>query len=146
MVSREMAVIIVAIAMVMICIIHHVWKLCYAKFEDNLYTGMYKEDKELIEYSNLVLDTLRELVGQISVISFKSFCDQHELSKVNKTHISNLAKNIAIEIRSGFNADNFELNDLMMKEEFYNSYIVNLALMNINDLMKQYVIDMESKS
>jgi hypothetical protein len=107
---------------------------------------MYKEDKEMIEYSNLVLDTLRELVGQVSVINFKSFCDQYELSKVNKTHIVNLAKNIAVDIRNGFNTDNFEIDDLMMKEEFYDSYIVNLALMNINDLMKQYVTEMESKS
>ena len=120
----------------------------YYKYQKK-YVEKYNKDKKLtslerIEYSNKVLDSLRDMITDFTVIEFQTFIDGHKLEKTTLGTIKNqLIKDIANKINIYINKENINFTITLFNKEFYDQYIVSIIIVNIKLLLNKHIETIE---
>ncbi len=96
-----------------------------------------------IEYSQSMLEYIREFTMRVASINFRNFMDGHELSKVTKATVSNLVEVTATKVNNSIDLSNINFNDLLFTKEFYNSYIIEISMISIKELLDRAVNNIE---
>lgn len=86
-----------------------------------------------IEYSNKMLDFLKRISMEQSVIKYKEFIDNHELSKITKHQIQSLVSEIAIEIDNSLVYEYIDYDNLLYSRDYVETYVINVVSMSIKD-------------
>lgn len=90
-----------------------------------------------IEYSRNLMKYLREFIGQITVIKFKTFIDSHNMDKITEINIKKLIDDIATTTNNSINRSNILFDNTIITKEFYESYIVETAIMLVKEMLEK---------
>lgn len=90
-----------------------------------------------IEYSRNLMKYLREFIGQITVIKFKTFIDSHKMDKITEINIKKLIDDIATTTNNSINRSNILFDNTIITKEFYESYIVETAIMLVKEMLEK---------
>jgi len=104
----------------------------YAELESENKTG-------IIEYSERLLGMVRMVVGQICVLKFRTFKDTHDMTKVTKTQIEALVKDVAETANKSLNSDSIQFEITSFTREFYESYVVETSIILMKDQLDREV-------
>ena len=94
-----------------------------------------------IKYTDELLEFIRKLSIQLSVIKFKEFIDEHEIDKITKSQIQKLVTETASMVNSSFSKDPIDFDNLLVSREFLDEYIVQTSIMAIKDLLERSVTE-----
>lgn len=92
-----------------------------------------------LEYSEKILSIIRETTIQVCVLEFTAFIDSKEIDKINRSHIQKLVSDIANEVNNAIDQSVIDYNALIYKKEFIESYIIDVAINTIKDLLSKAV-------
>ena len=90
-----------------------------------------------IEYSRNLMKYLREFIGQITVIKFKTFIDSHNMDKITEINIKKLIDDIATTTNNSINRSNILFDNTIITKEFYESYIVETAIILVKEMLEK---------
>lgn len=99
----------------------------------NEYDGKIK----MVEYSDKYLEFVKKIIGQITIMKFRTFTDGHQLSKVTSKNIENLIGEIAIDVKKSLESENIELNKLIFSTEFYDSFIIETIIILVKEMLEK---------
>lgn len=120
-------------------------KLKQKSLENDIeYRRLEVENKnKTVEYSNKVLELIRSIVGQIAVLKFRTFQDTHDMSKVTKTNVEGLVKEVAGMANNSLNMNNIFLDDTFFTKEFYEKYIVETSIILIKQMVDKAITELD---
>lgn len=135
---------IVILVLSAIWLVHSLIVLAKLKIQESKMNQMYKQlqsenTKEATNYSEKVLEYTKMFIGQITVLKFKAYVDNHEIDKVTKANIQNLASDVATTVHKSINLDNIQFDDTLFTKEFYEQYIIDSSLMHVKRLLEKTI-------
>jgi hypothetical protein len=92
-----------------------------------------------VEYTQSMMLYIRDLTMQVASIQFRNFIDGHDLSKVTKATMSKLVEDTAIKVNKSIYLNNIKFDDLLFTEDFYNNYIIDVAMISIKELLDKVI-------
>jgi hypothetical protein len=112
---------------------------------NKLYAQLQEENnKSIADYSEKLLEFIRMLTTQISVLKFRTFVDNHEMDKITKANIQKLVAEVAESVNTSINSTNIDFDDILFTKEFYENYIVETSLITIKNLLNKTINDEEN--
>ena len=112
-----------------------------SKFSE-LYSRLKNENNRIeTEYSEKMLEFAKMLTTQVSILKFKEFIDSHDISKVNRIHIKELASTVAEYVHASINISNIDFNETLFTKEFYEKYIIDTSFNTIKSLLDRVIND-----
>ena len=97
--------------------------------------------RDKVDYSKALLDYIRDIVSQVSVLKFRSFMDEHKLELTNRTHYSRLVGEISKTIHDSINQENLDYSNLVFTEQYLDNYIIQSSMMFTKDLLERAISD-----
>lgn len=97
---------------------------------------VHDERHQTVDYSREIIEFIRYLSMQISVLRYREFADGIQLEKVNRNQIQELVKNIAVEVNNAINRDTFSLSETILTESFYVDYMISTISNSVKKLME----------
>lgn len=102
-----------------------------------------KRDKQLhierhysVNHSKEILEFIRYLAMQVSILRHREFMDKIQLEKVNRSQIQELIKEVAIEVNEAINRENFSLSETILTEDFYANYLISTISNTVKKLIE----------
>lgn len=97
---------------------------------------LHHEDlKGKTEYSDKLLEFIKTLTTQVAVLQFRTFVDAHEITKISKIHIKQVAENVAKTVHDAINMDSIDFNDTLFTKEFFEKYIIETSVNTVKSLL-----------
>lgn len=110
----------------------------------SLHNKMQGENIEsLTSYSQKLLDFVKMLTTQVAILKFKTFVDNHEIEKVTKVNVRELAGLVANTVKDSINIDNIDFSDILFTKEFYEDYIIEVSITTIKSLLEKTISEYE---
>ena len=105
-------------------------------------------NKQTLEYSEQLLESIRKLIKIITVVKARTFADTHDLSKVTKAQIVTLAKEVAEDTNKSFHSKiGSYIEDTFFNIEFLTNYIVEISIIStkeiVENMINEYLEDVE---
>lgn len=105
------------------------------------YKSEHRNRQESLRYSEDMLDFIKLVVAQVSVIQFRKFTDGHKMEKVTLAQVKNIVSEIAGTVNKAIIRDNIEFDTTIFTREFFDSYIIETTSMFVKQLLEKYIID-----
>lgn len=99
-----------------------------------------------VEYSRDVLDLIRDIVGQVAVLKFRTFQDNNDIKKVNKTILMGIVKDIAETSNKLLNKKNINFMNTFFTEEFYDHYIIETSIIIGKEMFEKALEKIKNES
>jgi len=99
-----------------------------------------KEGKSLERVTEL-LNFLKKLTAEITVIKFREYQDQIQLDKTTRIKMSDLAKAIANEVKKALVEEKIDLSSYALTEEYLHWYLVQNAVMMVKNILEKAIDD-----
>ena len=93
----------------------------------------------ILKQSTIILDHTRDIITQIAILTFQKFEDEHEMDKVTRENIKNIASEIAIKAKQSIKFDKISFDKLSFDQEFYESYLVAYSIYITKNLLVKSV-------
>lgn len=112
--------------------------------QQNQYQKIYnhmkdKNDKDLVEYSTKTLEFIKNITNQVAVLKFRTFIDSHDITKITKANIEKLVGDVADTVYKSINSTNIIFDDTLYTKNFYEKYIIEMALISIKNLLDRTI-------
>ena len=91
------------------------------------------------EYSEKVLDFIRNFAAQVAIMHFRQFLDSRATDKVTREQTKNLARDVATTVRSYIDNDKIDHRKLMFTIAYLDEFIVQVSVNAVKDLLKKAV-------
>lgn len=98
-----------------------------------------KNDHSSLEYSNGLLDFVKTVVAQTTVLKFRSFIDNRDVSKITLTQLKKFVQEIVPLIHDSLVIGNMDLNGVMFTERFLNIYIIETSMIMAKELLDKAI-------
>ncbi len=92
---------------------------------------------ECIKYSNDMLDFIKSMVTQVSILKFNIFIDAYIKEKIARVHLEDLVKEVATEVRISLDYSKFKTDMLLYSKDFIDNYIVETSMMIVKGLWEK---------
>lgn len=124
------------------------WRACvnyktYRKRADELMEENEKLKKDIeserSKYSEDILKYVRTFTTQITILKFREFIDTHDIEKVNEANIKGLVEDVARNVHDSIKEDRILFDELLFTKLFYESYIIDITVSTIKDLLNKSV-------
>ena len=101
--------------------------------------------KEQVEYSNAVLDYVRDFTMQITALKFRDFIDSHKVEKLNLGIFKNFAAETASSMTTFIDREKIDFNNTIFTPAFLQDYIIWLTFNTIKSLIEKSPIGFEEE-
>lgn len=109
------------------------------------YRRLESENKnKTVEYSNKVLELIRSIVGQIAVLKFRTFKDNHDMTKITIANVETLVSDVAKMANNSLNMNNIFLDDTFFTKQFVEQYIVETAIIFIKEMIDKSIGEIDN--
>ena len=92
-----------------------------------------------ITYTKQTLDFLKELCQQTALLRFRDFIDNHEISKTTRSNYAAIVDVTARFIHDSLMRTNIKYDDLLVSQEYVNTYIIEVTSITIRDLLEKTI-------
>lgn len=93
--------------------------------------------KYIMYHTEKLLNLIKEICNQVCVLKFNIFINSKDLSKITEAQIKSLIEECSRVINDNINLDNIDMDNLLITKEYYEFYIINLVINNINKLLNE---------
>lgn len=93
----------------------------------------------MIDYSERILDFIKEFSIELCVIKFRGFADNHDMEKVTKVHLENLIQECAKEVNNSLVEGAINYDHLLYNKEFIDNYIIQTVMIAMKDLLNKSI-------
>ena len=94
---------------------------------------------EKIKYTTDMIDFIKVLCQQTSLLRFRDFIDNHEISKTTRSNYAAIVDETARSIHNSLMRTNIKYDDLLVSQEYVNSYIIEVTSITIRDLLEKTI-------
>lgn len=94
---------------------------------------------EKIKYTTDMIDFIKVLCQQTSLLRFRDFIDNHEISKTTRSNYATIVDETARSIHNSLMRTNIKYDDLLVSQEYVNSYIIEVTSITIRDLLEKTI-------
>lgn len=129
--------VVIIVILVYLCIKMRIKMKEVIKFDTKV--GSLEFSNRRVEYTQLMMTYIRDFTIQVASIQFRNFIDGHDLSKVTKATMSKLVEDTAIKVNKSIYLNNIKFDDLLFTEDFYNNYIIDVAMVSIKELLDKVI-------
>lgn len=105
--------------------------------QNELNLMMEKTNAESIKYSTDMLNFIRSMISQVSVLKFNAFKDSHNKEKIMRFTVAELAQTVAIEVRKSLDLTKFRRDMLLYSQEFIDTFIIETSIMMVKELWEK---------
>ena len=94
---------------------------------------------EKIKYTTDMIDFIKVLCQQTSLLRFRDFIDNHEISKTTRSNYAAIVDETARSIHNSLMRTNIKYDDLLVSQEYVNTYIIEVTSITIRDLLEKTI-------
>ena len=94
---------------------------------------------EKIKYTTDMIDFIKVLCQQTSLLRFRDFIDNHEISKTTRSNYAAIVDETARSIHNSLMETNIKYDDLLVSQEYVNTYIIEVTSITIRDLLEKTI-------
>lgn len=94
---------------------------------------------EKIKYTTDMIDFIKVLCQQTSLLRFRDFIDNHEISKTTRSNYAAIVDETARSIHNSLMRTNIKYDDLLVSQEYINTYIIEVTSITIRDLLEKTI-------
>lgn len=94
---------------------------------------------EKIKYTTDMIDFIKVLCQQTSLLRFRDFIDNHEISKTTRSNYAAIVDETARSIHNSLMKTNIKYDDLLVSQEYVNTYIIEVTSITIRDLLEKTI-------
>ena len=94
---------------------------------------------EKIKYTTDMIDFIKVLCQQTSLLRFRDFIDNHEISKTTRSNYATIVDETARSIHNSLMRTNIKYDDLLVSQEYVNTYIIEVTSITIRDLLEKTI-------
>ena len=94
---------------------------------------------EKIKYTTDMIDFIKVLCQQTSLLRFRDFIDNHEISKTTRSNYAAIVDETARSVHNSLMRTNIEYDDLLVSQEYINAYIIEVTSITIRDLLEKTI-------
>lgn len=94
---------------------------------------------EKIKYTTDMIDFIKVLCQQTSLLRFRDFIDNHEISKTTRSNYAAIVDETARSIHNSLMITNIKYDDLLVSQEYVNTYIIEVTSITIRDLLEKTI-------
>ena len=94
---------------------------------------------EKIKYTTDMIDFIKVLCQQTSLLRFRDFIDNHEISKTTRSNYAAIVDETARSIHNSLIGTNIKYDDLLVSQEYVNTYIIEVTSITIRDLLEKTI-------
>lgn len=94
---------------------------------------------EKIKYTTDMIDFIKVLCQQTSLLRFRDFIDNHEISKTTRSNYATIVDVTARSIHNSLMRTNIRYDDLLVSQEYINTYIIEVTSITIRDLLEKTI-------
>ena len=94
---------------------------------------------EKIKYTTDMIDFIKVLCQQTSLLRFRDFIDNHEISKTTRSNYAAIVDETARSIHNSLMRTNIRYDDLLVSQEYVNTYIIEVTSITIRDLLEKTI-------
>ena len=94
---------------------------------------------EKIKYTTDMIDFIKVLCQQTSLLRFRDFIDNHEISKTTRSNYAAIVDVTARFIHDSLMRTNIKYDDLLVSQEYVNTYIIEVTSITIRDLLEKTI-------
>ena len=94
---------------------------------------------EKIKYTTDMIDFIKVLCQQTSLLRFRDFIDNHEISKTTRSNYAAIVDETARSIHNSLMKTNIKYDDLLVSQEYINTYIIEVTSITIRDLLEKTI-------
>lgn len=98
-------------------------------------------DYERMEATRSLMNLIMDLATHAAILDFQVFVDTHHMDKVTRANVKELVAQVAKRVRDAIDFEKIKETDTCFKEEFYESYIVDVSTKIVKDLLAKQVIN-----
>ena len=92
-----------------------------------------KIEKEKLNYSKNLLEYLKSFIANVTIIKFREFVDNHDITKSTSQQYKNLIREIAETVKSSINVE----SKTILNDDAVDKFIVDNVIMYIKDLLNK---------
>lgn len=111
----------------------------YLKDAEDLKELKEANGERIIDYSKQMLEFIKMMVGQVSVIKFRTYIDNNKLDKTAKPNIEKIVEDVANTVNDAINVNNISLKDTIYTKEFFEQYIVETSILMIKQMLEKTI-------
>lgn len=93
--------------------------------------------KYMLYETDKFLNFLKDICTQVSLLKFYVFINGKDLSKITEAQIKALIEDCSHTIMNNIQESNIDISKLLITKEYYEFYIINLVIYNINKLLEE---------
>lgn len=106
----------------------------------NLHMQLEEDNSKITtEYSEKLLNFVKMITTQVAILQFRTFVDGHDMAKVTKANVRDVADNVAKTVKSSINMDSIDFSDTLFTKEFYESYIIETSIIAVKSLLEKTI-------
>lgn len=94
---------------------------------------------EKIKYTTDMINFIKVLCQQTSLLRFRDFIDNHEISKTTRSNYAAIVDETARSIHNSLMRTNIKYDDLLVSQEYVNTYIIEVTSITIRDLLEKTI-------
>lgn len=94
---------------------------------------------EKIKYTTDMINFIKVLCQQTSLLRFRDFIDNHEISKTTRSNYAAIVDETARSIHNSLMRTNIKYDDLLVSQEYINTYIIEVTSITIRDLLEKTI-------
>ena len=95
--------------------------------------------QDMIEYSNKLLDYIREFTMQVTVLKFQVFRDSHDVEKLTEGIIKGFVAEVAKEVYGYITHDKIDFTRTLFTSEFFDNYIISTVVSSTKSLIDKTI-------
>jgi biopolymer transport protein ExbB/TolQ len=92
------------------------------------------KDKEILEYSELLLKSIREAIASVTTVKYRTFSDNHDLEKITKEHLKRMLGDTVTIVKNDINFNNIDYENLIYTKEYINQYIIDTTIYTLKNM------------
>jgi biopolymer transport protein ExbB/TolQ len=92
------------------------------------------KDKEILEYSEALLKSIREAIGAVTTVKYRTFSDGHNIEKITEAHFKRMIEETCTLIKTDINFGNIDYENLIYTKEYINQYIIDTTIYTLKNM------------
>ena len=104
-----------------------------------------ENQRKAVAYTKDIMEFIRIMISQVSLLSFQKFKDGHEMTKITETNIKRLIEDIARTVNESIAMENISMGNILITKEFYQKYIIETTVFTIKKMLDEAMIEIEDE-
>lgn len=105
---------------------------------------LYKQQREMAEYSDQTLKFIREFIADTAVLKFKSYQDNTLMERITRENLSRFTDGVIRDIKIALREEQIKTEYLIYDQAYIDAYIIDTTMIMIKKIFEEALENDES--